>query len=108
MTTELLKNLELGLLNDVANFRPELILCGTIILLLLLRLLPGLNRWHLGWVALGGTLVALVWSVRQWLVPVADPDRQDFPAEMFTGLLMYDKFTIYLRLFLLSFTALTI
>src|SRR5262249_51818707 len=98
MTPQALDNLESGLFADLAAFRPELILCGTIIVLLLLRLLSALDRWHLGWVALAGTLAALYWSAQQWLDWSAGGYDKLFPGEMFTGLLVYDHFTIFLRL----------
>ncbi len=96
-----LERIEKGLAGDLVNFLPELILCGTIVVLLLLRLFSGLDRWHLGWLALAGTLAALVASGLQWVgLGVA--------RDMFSGLLAYDYFTVFLRLFLLSFTALVI
>jgi NADH-quinone oxidoreductase subunit N len=104
MTQEMLESLESGLLRDLTNFQPELILCGTIIVLLLLRLFSMFNRWHLGAIALLGTVFALFNSGLQWVNERGLMLRE----EMFTGLLIYDHFTIYLRLFLFSFTALTI
>jgi NADH-quinone oxidoreductase subunit N len=87
---------------DLKNFLPELILCGAIVAMLFLRLFSALDRWHLGGLALALTVVALVLSFAQWF-------EKDFaPAPMFTGLLMYDRFTVFLRLFLLGFTALII
>ena len=85
---------------------PELILCGTIMLLLLLRLFGGLNRWHLGWESLVLTLVAFAVSWRQAMNPPTAAGW--FPRELFSGLLVYDNFTIFLRLFLFGFTALVI
>jgi NADH-quinone oxidoreductase subunit N len=99
LSPELINGLHLG--TDLANFLPELILCGSIVLLLLLRLFSALDRVHLGWLALVLTAAALVVSARQW----ADNPR---PQPMFGGLLAYDSFTIFLRLFLLGFAALII
>jgi NADH-quinone oxidoreductase subunit N len=96
-----------GLLRDCRYFLPELILCGTIVLLLLLRLFRGFKSWHLGWESLTLTLVALLMSIQQW-IRNNGPDGPATPYPMFGGLLVYDNFTIFLRLFLLSFTALTI
>src|SRR5438128_1484699 len=93
-------DLQAQLPQDALGFLPELILCGTIVLLLFLRLFTSLNRWHLGWVALLFTLTALGASVVQWQ---AKPQ-----STLFTGLLAYDTFTVFLRLFLLSFVILVI
>jgi NADH-quinone oxidoreductase subunit N len=88
-------------LQDCRDFLPELILCGTIVLLLLLRLFDAFNRWHLGWVALALTLAALGVSASQWY------DSRS-SAQLFSGLIVYDHLTIFLRLFLLAFVALAI
>jgi NADH-quinone oxidoreductase subunit N len=97
---------------DVLAFLPELVLCGTIVLLLLLRLFTRLDRLHLGPVALVLTLYALWVSTRQWTQTGYDPrlSLADTPnvLEIFSGLLVYDNFTIFLRLFLLGFAALLI
>src|SRR6516165_4591955 len=91
---------------DYWAFLPELILCGAIVLMLLERLLPALDHFHLGWEALTLTVVALGFALFQWQEPIRG--NEAFPRPLFGGLLQYDYFTIYLRLFLLSFTALTI
>lgn len=121
-------------------FMPELILCGTIVLLLLFRLFKALDRWHMGEVALIFTLAAFGASVLQWLGPaqevLPEPSAGEneylfylkhldeylrnaliSPSyyggahpqqEMFSGLLVYDNFTVFLRLFLFGFTSLII
>jgi NADH-quinone oxidoreductase subunit N len=97
------------LAQDLQAFMPELILCGGIVLLLLLRLFGPLDRLHLGWVALVFTLAAVAMSAAQWqanntnTAPVAI-----FGGDPQTGLLVFDNFTIFLRLFLYGFTALVI
>jgi NADH-quinone oxidoreductase subunit N len=96
---------------DVLAFLPELVLCGTIVLLLLLRLFRSLDRLHLGWVALAGCVLGLVISWLQWnQQPPFDPRAAEATPSLplFTGLLVYDNFTIFLRLFLLFFVALII
>jgi NADH-quinone oxidoreductase subunit N len=117
---DLIKTLQDSLLVDCWAFLPELIVCGAIVLLLVLRLMKSLDRLHLGWAALILTVGALVAAAMQWpaldgtpgpLDPRfrlhADTTSRPF-LEMFTGLLVFDNFTIFLRLFLLSFTALII
>ena len=61
-----LNTLQAGILNDVNFFLPELILCVTIVLLLIARLLPSLDRVHLGWIALALTVLALVVACAEW------------------------------------------
>src|SRR5438105_248337 len=96
-----LEKLSVGLLPDVMNFMPELILCATIVVLLLARLFRAAGRLHMGSFALVGALFALAVSARQWY---DNPAR----AEMFSGLLAFDNLTIFLRLFLLAFASLLI
>jgi NADH-quinone oxidoreductase subunit N len=107
----LLQDLQGSLRTDLSAFLPELVLCGSIVLLLLLRLFTAFDRMHLGSVALVLTLYALVVSICQWYQVRYDPrkagDLTD-SVSLFSGLLVYDNFTIYLRLFLLTFTALVI
>src|SRR5437016_7940417 len=92
-------------LNDdlLAFFTPELILCGGIVLLLILRMFKALDRLHLGSLALILTLAALGWSFHQWQVM-----PWGGAGEIFSGLLAYDGFTVFLRLFLFGFAALLI
>ncbi len=95
-----LADLQLNLQQDIFAFVPELVLCAGIVLLLFLRLFTGLNRFHLGSMALVFTMVGLGLAVDQWSSAGA--------RDMFTGMLVYDKLTVFLRIFLLGFTALVI
>ena len=52
--------------DDLLAFTPELILCGGIVLLLILRMFKALDRVHLGSIALVLTLAALGFSSYQW------------------------------------------
>ena len=101
-----------NLLNDTVAvslplFRPELALAGTIVLLLLCRMLPVLRHLDSAVVALGGVGFALwyAWSDLRGL-PVGDlaAGRQ----ELFTGLLVFDALTAYVRFLLMGFLALYI
>ena len=98
-----LNALQSSLIDDLLAFAPELILCGGIVLLLILRMFRALDRVHLGSIALILTLAALAFSFQQW---------QSIPrggaGEIFSGLLAYDRFTVFLRLFLFGFAALLI
>ena len=90
-------------------FGPELVLCGTIVLMLLLRLLaigPRSERlvtWTVSWLPLIGALVALYLAA-----PWRHLGGEQFfdRGEIFTGLLIYDPLTVYIRAFLLFFAAL--
>lgn len=102
-------------------FSPELAIIGTIVLLLLGRLL-GTERWLSGSVlALGGCLLALGLSLinfrevmgslpdgaaSTWLGWwIATPsDLPNARVELFTGMLVYDPLTVFFRVFLLLFT----
>ena len=119
-TTDSIRETFFRLTVDLPAFLPELILCGAIVVLLLLRLFRAFNRWHLGWIALLFTVEALVVSWGQWTGPYGSLGQyvgQSTPADlnllgkehpMFSGLLVYDNFTIFVRLFLLAFAALLI
>lgn len=85
------------------NFAPEIVLCLTIMGMLLVRvcrwgrLVPGFIM------ALAGALVAL-WYCN--LAVVFDPQATIGRTEIFTGMLVYDTFTVFMRGFLLIFAAL--
>ncbi len=76
-------------------FAPELVLCATIVALLLVRCIFG-RRVEAFYVALAGTVVALV-AAAPWY-HLAD-GRQ----ELFTGMLVYDGFGVFVRAALLLF-----
>jgi NADH-quinone oxidoreductase subunit N len=89
-------------------FAPELALCATIVLLLLFRLF-GADRWvRPSTVGLIGALAGLVIAGKQYY-DLSVGGQAATP--IFTGLLVYDEFTVFFRLFLLAFvifvTALT-
>jgi NADH-quinone oxidoreductase subunit N len=94
-----LYNLIQSLVNDtlasVAGFQGELVLCVTIVLILLLRiprLTSGIDSFY---VMLAGSAVAL------YLAGPWHPVER--PGEIFTGLLVYDSFTVYFRTLLFFF-----
>ncbi len=85
------------------KFAPEIVLCLTIMGMLLVRVL----RWGRlvpGFVmALAGALVAL------WFCDFAvvfQPGAEIARTELFTGMLVYDTFTVFMRAFLLVFLVL--
>ena len=86
LTQRIIEGLQSKLVQDAQAFLPELILCGTIVVLLLLRLFTALDRLHLGWVALLGTLGALVMARLNGTHASARPTtrRNCSPASSFT------------------------
>ncbi|HVK07346.1 MAG TPA: NADH-quinone oxidoreductase subunit N [Gemmataceae bacterium] len=99
-----------ALQRDVGAFLPELVLCGTIVLLLLSRFHPATRRIHAAVLALLGTVAALVVAVGFWpgtggwdnLVPASGR------LTGFSGLLAFDLFGLYVRVFLLAFLVLAL
>ncbi|HEX3724676.1 MAG TPA: NADH-quinone oxidoreductase subunit N, partial [Pirellulales bacterium] len=84
--------------SSTAAFRPELVLCATIVFILLLRTIHWTQRIDAFYVTLVGSAVAL-YLAGPWH-PI------DKPSEIFTGLLIYDSFTVYFRTLLLFFVVL--
>lgn len=88
--------------SSLGAFLPELVICLTIVLLLTVRLFDRFKNFNVFWVALAGSIAGFV---------LAEPLRlfQGEPIlrmEIFTGMLVYDSFTIYMRLVLLGFAVL--
>ncbi len=91
---------------SLGKFVPELILCGSILLMLLLRLFDFTRRLLPSWfIALVGVTAAFVYSA-PWIF-LAD-GGQISRSEIFTGMLVYDTFTVYFRALLTFATALFI
>ena len=84
-------------------FGPELVLCATIVLLLLARVIPLLDRIPPVVIAFIGALTALIVAVPpRGLASIGLVEPQEF----FTGMLVYDGMTAYFRLFLMAFAVL--
>jgi NADH-quinone oxidoreductase subunit N len=104
---------EYALGRDLRAFLPELILCAGIVLMLLGRLFRAFDRTHMGTAALVFTCGALAASCLQWyndyMPAIIDPFA---PAQhsfnIFGGMLVFDRFSVFIKVFLLSFTALVI
>ncbi|HEY2414322.1 MAG TPA: NADH-quinone oxidoreductase subunit N [Pirellulaceae bacterium] len=100
--------------SSLSAFLPELVLCATILLLLLVRL-PRLG-WKIDtfWIALAGSIVALcVAAPWDHLRTIIAPDQAANPAavtrmEIFTGMLVYDTFSVYVRSLLFAFAVLLV
>jgi NADH-quinone oxidoreductase subunit N len=84
-------------------FKPELALCVTIVVLLLSRVLPLLDRIPPVVIAFVGAVIALVVAMPEGgLASLSSIERK----ELFTGMLVYDSVTVYMRLFLMAFAVL--
>ena len=79
---------------SVARFLPELVICATIVAMLLVRVSP-LRRF----ISSFGILVVGVLVALSLTGPWTGIERQ----EIFTGMLVYDGFTVFLRTILLLF-----
>jgi NADH-quinone oxidoreductase subunit N len=90
---------------SVGLFAPELVLSGTIVAMLVCRILPLLRLIPSQWIALLGAFVAFAWTLCQFdrLVDGTLPSMS-----IFTGLLMFDQFATFFRMFLGLFLILTI
>jgi len=89
-------------------FGPELILIGTIVALLLVRLFSADRFLPGSIVAIVGTALALARAAGQFYAMNNGSTGSEGPAHpavisLFTGLLIYDSFTVYFRIFLLLF-----
>ena len=91
---------------SVGLFGPELVLCGTILALLFWRLFNFDRKFAPYWVALVGSFAAFFIAWRQF--NGTSPAESVQSIELFTGLLVYDQFTVFFRLFLLLFLILVI
>ena len=86
---------------SVPGFKPELTLCVTIVLMLLARLPSWGRKLNAFYIALPGVLVALYYAA-PWVLLHTLEGR----TELFTGLLVYDKLTVFFRSVLLVFAVL--
>ncbi|MAG92616.1 MAG: hypothetical protein CMJ48_02520 [Planctomycetaceae bacterium] len=90
---------------SLQHFSPELAICATIVALLLVRLFNA-ERWLPSyWVALAGSLVGFILVFEQFMEFKAGTA---VAGEYFTGLLVYDQFAVFFRLFLLLFLILVV
>ncbi len=115
---------------SLSRFSPELALSATIVALLLSRLFNG-DRWvRPYWIALAGSLAAFGFAFLQFLYfqhgNISEPSglvetilkmKYEFlglpngageAGTFFTGLLVYDQFTVFFKLFLLLFLILMV
>jgi NADH-quinone oxidoreductase subunit N len=99
---ELVDKLNTNSIESLAQFRPELALCATIVLVLLLRIVGLTSRIDSFYVTMLGALVGLGFAVEPWAQSAGAVQH----TELFTGMLVYDGFTVYFRIILLLFAVL--
>ena len=85
--------------SSVGLFLPEITLCVTILVMLLLRLFRLGQRFHSFYIGLAGCIIALFLTQPQQLTAVEAIPR----IEIFTGMLVFDGLTVFMRTILLSF-----
>lgn len=85
--------------SSIGVFLPELVLCAAIVLMLLVRVLAWGRRVDSFWLALLGAGTALYFAS---IHAPQLPHRMEF----FTGMLVYDTFTVFMRSILLLFLVL--
>ena len=109
-TQAFIDRISTGLQRDLIAFIPELILCGTIVVMLFARLVSSLNRVHLGMFGLAASAIALVTAIRFWPAPWSPVGSIPLTGGTagFSGLLVFDSFGLYLRVFLLIFLCLSL
>ena len=106
-----MSNLVERLINDTVQislpyFSPELAICVTIVCLLFVRLFNA-DKWlPTHWVALTGTLIAFIFALIQFMIMRQEGDTA--PHLFFTGMLVFDQFTVFFRVFLLLFLIMVI
>src|SRR3990172_8595465 len=96
----LVTNLQTDTLESLQLFRPELTICATIVVMLLVRLFNWGQKIDPFWLALIGSLAAFFDALPAGGIDkLGETGRQ----EIFTGMLVYDSMTVYFRMFLLAF-----
>jgi NADH-quinone oxidoreductase subunit N len=87
-------------------FRPELVLCVTIVALLVMRIFFRPRKTDALIVALSGTAIALYYAIPWKFDPaiIGGAER----VEIFSQLLIYDRFTVFFRALLIGFALLLI
>jgi len=95
---------------SLGAFLPELAICATIVVILLARIVPLGRGPHAFWLMLAGSLAALYfvapWHYLQPKVSLPVPNGGEAGTPIFTGMLLCDKFAVYMRGLLLSFAVL--
>jgi len=106
--SQLINDLVFDSKTSLSYFRPELALCATIVVMLLVRVLRGGQRIDAFWIALIGSAAGFYSSIPwEQIGHLGDVEnREKMFGFFFTGMLIYDPFTIYFRAILLGFAVL--
>ncbi|MCI0358376.1 MAG: NADH-quinone oxidoreductase subunit N [Planctomycetaceae bacterium] len=98
--------------SSLRAFLPELVICATVLAMLFVRLFRVGRYVDMFWIALAGSIAALYFAA-PWdhLGAVLTADQAAHPAavtrmEIFTGMLVYDTFSVYVRSALFLFAIL--
>jgi NADH-quinone oxidoreductase subunit N len=100
--------------SSLRAFLPELVICVTVLAMLLIRVFRAGRHVDMFWVALAGSIGALYfaapWDHLRALLP-SDPTDPSLPTtvtrmEIFTGMLVYDTFSVFVRSVLFLFAIL--
>jgi NADH-quinone oxidoreductase subunit N len=100
---DLVNNLQPALISSLGKFKPELALCITIVVLLLVRLPSWGWKINAFYIALPGALIGLFLAA-PWEHLATGANMKSEP--IFDGLLIYDGLTVYFRSLLLLFAVL--
>jgi len=87
--------------SSIGLFLPEITICATIVLMLLVRVFAWGRRVDVSYLALAGSVLALFWAA-------VDAPAAEQRIEFFTGMLVFDSFTVYMRSLLLLFVVLLV
>ena len=87
--------------SSIGLFLPEITLCATIVLMLLVRVFSWGRRIDVFYLALAGSILAL-------FLAAVDAPAVAQRMEFFTGMLVYDSFSVYMRSLLLLFVVLLV
>ncbi len=90
---------------SILPFAPELALCGTIVAILLVRLFDSLRRLDVFYLVLIGVGVGL-YFLAPWTHLTAPRGEELARQELFTGMLVYDGLSVFIRTVLLVFVLL--
>ncbi len=90
-------------------FMPELVICATIVLMLLIRVFRFGQRFDMFYLALAGAIISFTLAA-PWTHLVSDTGAIDYQdpgtvtrMEIFTGMLVYDTFGVFIRSLLFGF-----
>ena len=90
--------------SSLGAFLPELCICATMVLMLLLRLFEFSRRIDSFFVMLLGSGFALYLAAPWDALAAVVQDADAVPRmEIFTGMLVYDSMTVFFRMFLVAF-----